>query len=124
MLFHIDYTYGDSDEMLPKYPECKIVHGMRIDRRNSNSPDKIPYYQDHPDMIAKDWYGTGKNHRVVDGKIEKDFDCDFCIIEINSLEDLMNFQDKYNVNASVSHHSQYVYNGEELNKFSEDYYME
>ena len=118
MLFHIGYTYDEDEEMVAKYPECKLVHGFFIDRRNTDSPEKIPYYQKHPDMIKKDWYGTGKNHRVVNGKMEKDIEEDFYVIEMNSLEDLMSFQDKYHVNASVSHSSQFVYNGEELGEFS------
>ena len=122
MVFFADwYDYEGSS----KYPEYKLVTGYHIDRRNADSPDKIPYYQKYPDMVQKDWYGTGKNHRVVNGKIEKDSkEINFYVIELNSLEDLIGFQDKYNTNACIGDASGYVFDGKELRYFHEDFYME
>ena len=80
MVFFADwYDYEGSS----KYPEYKLVTGYHIDRRNADSPDKIPYYQKYPDMVQKDWYSTGKNHRIVNGKIEKDSEeMNFYVIEL------------------------------------------
>jgi hypothetical protein len=119
MIFYIYNNFEwdeEADDFIKKskYEECIKVKGIRIDRRFCDEPVKI-----------KEWYEEGKNHRVVNGHIERDFDDEFYIIEMNTLEDLMNFQSKYNINASVSNDkSSHVYNGEELNCFREDYYME
>ncbi len=126
MLF---YTYADVDWdeetnepiLTCKYDECKRVKGIKIDRRTTNDPKKVPAYHGKEDW----WFEAGRNHRVIDGMIERDFDEEFFIIEINTLQDLLNFQDKYKVNASVSRcKSGYVYNGEELGMFHVDYIME
>ena len=118
MLFHI----WDDEE---KYEECKKVKGIRIDRRTTDAPEKILCYRGNKIKADQDWYGEGKNHRVVDGMIERDFDDEFYIIEINTLEDLLDFQDKYKINASVYRNkSQHVFNGLELNSFYCDYYAE
>jgi hypothetical protein len=109
----------------PKYPEYRLVNGYHIDRRNADSPDKIPYYKEHPDMVQKDWYGTGKNHRVVNGKIEKDSEeINFYVIELNTLEDLIGFQNKYNTNTCIGDDSGYVFDGKELKYLHEDFLME
>lgn len=116
MLF---YAYIDN-----KYDECKKVKGIRIDRRTTDAPEKIPFYKGNKIEADNDWYGEGKNHRVVNGMIERDFDDEFFVIEINTLEDLINFQEKYEVNASIGEKSRYVFNGVELYSFYSDYYME
>lgn len=104
-----------------EYNECKKVKGIRIDRRFTDDPAKIPFYKGNKEKAEKDWYGTGKNHRIVNGRIERDFDDEFFIIEINTLEDLLNFQEKYKINANISRDkSGYIYNGVELNMFHED----
>jgi len=125
------FTYGDNDSddegnIIPsaKYPEIKMVKGIKIDRRTTDDPSKIPFYKGNKELADKDWYERGRNHRVVNGMIERDFDEDFLIIELNSLEDLLEFQIKYKTNVGISSGSQHVYNGEELNTFHFDYYME
>jgi hypothetical protein len=120
MLFHIYETYNcDTLENEAPYPGCMKVKGFRIDRRTVNHPAKLKC------MTEQDWYTQGNNHRIVKGMIERDFEDEFYVIEINTVEDLLNFQSKYEMNATVSHHgSSYVYNGEELNSFYYDYRME
>lgn len=108
-----------------KFEECRKVKGISIDRRYVDNPAKLGCYNGNKEKANKDWYGTGRNHRVVNGCIERDFDDEFYIIEINTIEDLLNFQDKYNINATISRRkSGYVYNGKELNTFYADYLME
>jgi len=125
------FTYGDNDyddegNIIPstKYLELKMVKGIRIDRRTSDEPVGIPFYRGNKELADQDWYGEGKNHRVIDGHIERDFDDEFLVIELNSLEDLLEFQKKYETNVGISNRSGYIYNGKELNTFHFDYYME
>jgi hypothetical protein len=122
--FEWDEETQDYIETL-KFEECKKVKGIRIDRRWCADPVDLSMYNGNKEKANADWYGEGRNHRVVDGCIERDFDDEFYIIEINTLEELLDFQDKYNVNASVRRRkSGYVYNGKELYTFDADYYME
>lgn len=130
MIFYIGNEIEWNEEIddwieVSKYEECKKVKGIHIDRRYYDKPEKILVYNGNKKEANNDWYGEGKNHRVVDGFIERDFDDEFFIIEMNTLEDLLIFQDKYKINASVSNRkSCYVYNGEEINTFYADYFME
>lgn len=118
MLFYICDNTGE-------YKEVKKVKGIRIDRRTTDAPEKILWYKGNKELANKEWYSEGKNHRVVNGMIERDFDEEFYVIEINTIEDLLNFQDKYKVNATISRNrSQYVFNGVELWSFYENYMME
>lgn len=110
MLFH---TCADDNN---KYTEFKKVKGIRIDRRTVDMPD----YKSERDS----WCEIGQNHRVENGMITREFDNEFFVIELNSLEDLLKFQDKYGTNASVSKHSGYSYKSKELNSFHHGYYME
>lgn len=126
MLFYVYYDECELDiEALEcgnvkcKYSEFKKVKGIRVDRRTVSSPDDLTY---HPNAKEK-WYQHGVNHRVEDEHICRDFETEFYIIEINTIDDILNFQLKYNINASISPwKSGYVFNGEELKSFN--YYME
>jgi hypothetical protein len=72
--------------------EAKKEPYIRIDRRTSDAPEKIPAF------AGKDpewWYSEGRNHRVVNGMIEREFDTEGWFIEINTLEELMAFEGKY-----------------------------
>lgn len=130
MLFYVccsliwDDELNDYSDKLP-YEEFKKAKGIRINRKYTDSPEKIPYYNGDKELADKEWYGLGRNHRVVNGMIERDFDDEFYIIEINTIEELLEFQKKYNINATVSpNKNNYVYNGIELYTFYEDYHME
>lgn len=130
MLFHIfgeiiwdDYLNNCIETC--KYEEARKVKGIRIDRRTVDTPEKILCYNGNKKLAYEDWYSEGKNHRVVNGMIERDFDEEFFVIEINTIDDLLNFQNKYDVIATVSPcKSQFVYNDIELNSFFENYIME
>jgi len=126
IFFTYDEDNYDSEEVREsvKYEELRKVKGIWIDRRYASSPEDIPYYKGNKEWADKEWYGEGKNHRVTDGMIERDFEEEFSIIELNSLDDLLEFQRKYDTNASISIGSHYFYNGELLNTFNYDYHVE
>lgn len=65
-----------------------------VDRRSADDPRKIPAYQH---LSNQDWwYGEGNNHRIVDGQIARDFEGrKGWFIDINSLDELLAFQEKY-----------------------------
>jgi len=67
----------------------------RIDARTTDDPCKIPCYFDNPEKAKKMWFGEGSNHRVENGWIKRDFEDEGWFIEINSLEELMKFHEKY-----------------------------
>ena len=125
MLFYIfnDVEYDEeTDDLVEKrrFEECKKVKGLWIDRRTIDDPSKFYHKKDR-----ENWYCDGKNHRVVNGMIERDFNMKGYVIEINTLEDVLNFQNKYQINAMPSNDkSNFVYNGKELNIFHVDFMME
>lgn len=58
---------------------------MRIDERTVDSPAKIGSHGEPT------WYELGRNHRVENGHIMRDFDDTAWFIEMNSLDDLIAF---------------------------------
>lgn len=64
-----------------------------IDVRSVTCPSKIPLYGGETDW----WYSSGKNHKVNDmGCIERELECeDKWFIELNSLEDLLEFKSQH-----------------------------
>jgi len=86
IFFTYDEDNYDSEEVREsvKYEELRKVKGIWIDRRYASSPEDIPYYKGNKEWADKEWYGEGKNHRVTDGMIERDFEEEFSIIELNA----------------------------------------
>jgi hypothetical protein len=62
----------------------------KIDERPVDSPANLKI---GPDRVH--WYTEGFNHRVEDGHIKRDFEAEAWFVEINSLEELIAFQNKY-----------------------------
>jgi hypothetical protein len=61
---------------------------VRVDERGTDAPDKIPYY------VGKDsawWFSEGRNHRVEDGHIKRNFDDEAWFVEIEDLAALQAF---------------------------------
>lgn len=79
--------YGDDK---PCDEASKMTY-TRIDMRGADDPSKIPAYKENSSL----WYDEGTNHRIVKGKIMRDFEETGWFIEINSLEELLEFQKKY-----------------------------
>lgn len=77
-----------SDFEDPKCDEAFIAPFTRVDKRNVDDPMKNKY-------ISADWYTLGTNHRVENGQICRDFQEECHFVEINSLEELLKFQEKY-----------------------------
>lgn len=57
---------------------------LRVDRRTVDDPMKNPY-------IGESWYLKGKNHRIEDGQIARDLDCERWVIDIDDLSQLCDF---------------------------------
>lgn len=67
--------------------EDKLVS---VDVRSVSSPDKLSC------MTPEKWYSEGTNHRTINGNIARDLDKRDCYtININTLKDLMELQNKY-----------------------------
>ncbi len=115
MLFYTYYSPEYDDYKC----EFKQLTGVYIDIRYVSDPSLLNYKPDRDE-----WYTTGSNHRVINGNIARDFEREFYAIELDSLQDLIDFQNKYYVNAGISSGSNYIYNGEFLNNFHYDYMME
>ena len=58
---------------------------IRVDERTTDAPEKVPSHNGETEW----WYEKGRNHRVEDGHIKRDFDAQAWFIEINSLEELL-----------------------------------
>ena len=81
------------DENTQPCEEAKLEKLVAIDERNVSDPSIFGSKE-----TARTWYTDPKyfNHRTLeDGRIARDFYKNFWTVEINSLEDLMNFYDKY-----------------------------
>lgn len=63
---------------------------ISIDERTVNSPDKLNFKYDR-----ENWFTEGTNHRIEDGHIKRDIEDEDWFIEVNTLEDLIEFQEKY-----------------------------
>lgn len=68
--------------------EAEEVSFTRVDRRTTDDPMKIPY-------IGKAWYEEGRNHRVEDGMIARDFDQKRWMVRIADDAALQAFCEKY-----------------------------
>lgn len=87
MKFQLTKTSSYEGKPHRKAKKEKIV---RIDERTTDDPSKIPSGGHTSDW----WYKDGRNHRVENGRIKRDFDAEIWVIEINSLEDLIAFGNK------------------------------
>lgn len=63
---------------------------LHVDERTVKSPKMLSRV-----MTEEDWYGTGKNHRVENGHIMRDMDTTAWFIELNTLEELLEFTKKH-----------------------------
>ncbi len=59
------------------------------DTRNVDSPDKLGK------ISRKWWFRMGRNHRVENGEIKRDFDVIEWFVDISSLDSLIEFIDKH-----------------------------
>jgi len=68
--------------------EAEEVPFVRVDRRTTDDPMKNPH-------IGKAWYDTGRNHRVENGMIARDFDDKRWVVRIADGAALHAFCEKY-----------------------------
>lgn len=91
MQFIITRVSQHLDDEKPPCEGAEFIDGIRVDRRTVDSPEKIPMFRNSPSL----WYKEGRNHRVVDGGICRDFDTKYWVVKIENLEDLIKFNKKY-----------------------------
>lgn len=70
--------------------EAKLEPVVRLDIRTVSDPAKLGSPEGR-----RDWYKKGKNHRVEQGHIVREFDDRAWFVEINSLDELLAFKEKY-----------------------------
>jgi hypothetical protein len=80
------YRTSSRSEKSPPLPECQKELVIRRDTRTASRPEDIPAHRGQP---SDWWYKNGKNHRVEDGCIVRDFDDEVWVLEVRSLEDLV-----------------------------------
>lgn len=124
MLFYVvSETQWNEDctdcKYVAPFEKCYLIQGYRTDERIVDNPNKLKYID-----AEKDWYENGENHRVIDGHICRDFEEQFHVIDIDSIEELLELGKKYKTNIGVSSKSWRKYNGIELPTLHYDYYME
>lgn len=68
--------------------EARLIDFVRVDRRTVDDPMKNPY-------IGKTWYDEGRNHRVENGMIARDFDDQRWVVHIENGDALQKFIEKY-----------------------------
>jgi hypothetical protein len=73
--------------------EATLEPYTRVDERTVDDPAKLPI--GNPNQQTDWWFSEGKNHRVENGHIKRDFDDQTWFVEINSLEELTEFSKKY-----------------------------
>lgn len=54
---------------------------LRVDRRTADDPAKVPFAKGETAW----WTSEGKNHRVVNGRIERDFEREALFVELPDL---------------------------------------
>jgi hypothetical protein len=123
MLFYIpsktEYDEFFTNRTLRKpFAQCLLVKGYMIDRRTTDCPSKVPAYKGETDW----WHRTGTNHRVVDGQICRDMEDEFHVMDIKTIDELLDFQKQTGIKFEVSHKSNRVFNGEILPELYFDVY--
>lgn len=89
MKFHVSRTSIWDDEKSP-CEEAAVGRYLDVDERTVNDPKKLKI-----NKAEESWYNSGHNHRVENGHIKRDFIRDGWMLELNSLEDLIKFSEKY-----------------------------
>jgi len=81
------------NEEIKPCEECRQTTITCIDERTTDDPSKIPAYKSNPNI----WYEQQGyfNHRVENGHIKRDYLKKVWVVEINSLEQLHEFVNKY-----------------------------
>lgn len=96
-----------SSDILERRVPCEEARKekyIRMDVRNASKPENISAYKGQDPAW---WYSEGTNHRVVNRRIVRDFEDEAWFIELDTLEDLLNFKKKYGplVIEQCSHNS-------------------
>jgi len=86
MKFKISRT-SSFDEVMP-CEDCIKEQVIRIDERKVDDHKKLQYG-------SETWFKLGQNHRIVNGKIRRDFREDSWMIEFNTIEELVDFSEKH-----------------------------
>ena len=84
MKFIVTRTSSWDDDKSPCAGAVKEAY-VRNDTRTAARPEDIPVYADN----TAEWYGKGKNHRVEDGQIVRDFDDTAWFLTVANMEDLI-----------------------------------
>ena len=71
--------------------EAKRIKVVRVDERTTDDPAKIPSNKGQSEW----WYKEGRNHRVENGRIRRDFDDKAWVVTIKSLDALAAFNRKH-----------------------------
>lgn len=87
MRFMVSRTSHWSDEGPPCEGAVRKSY-TRVDRRSASRPNKIPAYANRDESW---WYEEGRNHRVVNRQICRDFDAEGWFIDFPDLAALTTF---------------------------------
>lgn len=109
MKFYVSKTSSYENELQPCEDAFREDY-IRIDTRSVDTPVKIPFYKGDEQKANFDWYSNGNNHRVENGNLKRDFIDTGWFIEINSLEELINFKTKIKEKIIISN----LYNNESI----------
>lgn len=60
---------------------------LYTDRRTAKAED-IPAYKDRPELLQREWYGRGINHRTEDGQAVRELEREAWFVEVVSLGEL------------------------------------
>lgn len=90
MLFEVRRTSLWNDKS--PYEKCIPIQLTRVDERNFKS------FEEYDNKFSDKWKDVGSNHRILpNGNIARDLQIENCFgIEINSLEELMQFYREVN----------------------------
>lgn len=91
MLFQVTRTSAWHEEYKP-HEKCIPITLTRVDRRKFRTPEE---HDEKIGAIYGNWFSLGSNHRITEDGIARDMEKrQAWAIEINSLEELMNFKDE------------------------------
>lgn len=93
MKFYISRTSSGDDKPHERAYRDKYI---RIDTRTVDDPSKLNHPSD-----KTNWYKQGKNHRVIDGYIKRDFDDEGWFIDIETLDELIKFENETKSNLII-----------------------
>lgn len=88
-LLQVTRTSQDSEKE-PPCEEAILLNYVATDELGVDDPNKL-----NDKRVSDNWYTKGRNHRVENGHIKRDYDTEGYFVRFDNIDDLFSFIKKY-----------------------------